>query len=1017
MNHSSVRPPTGEASGKLRAGLSPIEGYVLKERIGRGGFGEVWKCSAPGGMEKAIKFVFGHHDDVQAARELRSLERIRSIRHPFLLTLERFEIVGNRLVVVTELADGSLEDVYAKHREAGSCGIPRVTLLKYLTDTADGLDYLHQEFGLQHLDIKPANLLMIGGHVKVADFGLLKDLGEVDCSMIGGLTPIYAPPELFDGRPSPSSDQYSLAVMYQELLTGTRPFAGRTIAQLATQHVHSTPNLEPLPARDQAIVARALEKKPERRFKTCGEFIDQLRRGLGEHPVPTAVQKKVVVGSLPSVTDTEADENRTGSKALVVALGGTGADCLAGLRDAALAQYPDMTIDGVLIDTDANSLRRVEVEDRSKERVRIRRLFTALKTPSQYRRDAASKFRSISRRWIYNVSRGGETQGLRPMGRLALLDHSREVVDMLTETIRESATGSAEPLKIFVVGSINGGTGSGMYLDVVHVLQSLLDNQQYANAEVISLLSCEPFAAGQESMIATHNAHAALIEIAHFMSADQSYPGDTGAGFASVPAARSPLRNLYLISGSHQSRYGCRPVQTIVKYICQATHDAASILQAARRSVSANKGFVKPSVRSVGLASLCDANDQPHQRLVHSCVAELLASWLGTPRGGRAKAGPLAQRLSRRIGLGSDALRHAIRRSIDESSVGGRMDPVVIQGLANGIDQSAEPWSHIAAGIGNQLFRELSIAMGHVDCDLSTLITTVGLLQDECLSACQTGEEPSEVELPEVALPEGALQSVVQQVVVEIEQAQQRLECLAAVIAVATVEVNRTITGREPWDEFKDSGGRNRDQLMIELHQSHANAFMVRPLNDFQSHLDAPTMIERLSRSIHDKVVQTAQRLSSPTTMGGPQHPPLEVNPSDTSTMAAAPADNPNADSISPAHTNATMGLAGMTPVVQKIETIEDAYAMVRPPLLEFGGSQRLILLVGSDAKRDEMQPKVQQLHGAAVSVAVREGVATTLIQEAQEIDLAGLIARLEVVGGDPQITKRLASRNDVSFE
>ncbi len=225
---------TVKTTQTIAPGYEPITGYTLEKKIGEGGFGEVWLANAPGGLKKAVKFVFGANDARRGSRELKSLERIKGVHHPFLLTLERFGIVDDRLVIVTELADGSLEDVLKRHQDRGSCGIPRAALLSYLHDAADALDYLHGSYQLQHLDVKPGNLLLVGGHVKVGDFGLLKDLREIDHSVIGGLTPIYAPPELFDGRPCINSDQYSLAVMYQELLTGTRPFSGRTIAQLAT---------------------------------------------------------------------------------------------------------------------------------------------------------------------------------------------------------------------------------------------------------------------------------------------------------------------------------------------------------------------------------------------------------------------------------------------------------------------------------------------------------------------------------------------------------------------------------------------------------------------------------------------------------------------------------------------------------------------------------------------------------------------------------------------------------------
>ena len=78
-------------TGSIESGLEPIAGYKITRKLGTGGYGEVWAAEAPGGMEKAVKFVFGSHDSERGARELKSLNRIKGVSHPFLLSLERFE--------------------------------------------------------------------------------------------------------------------------------------------------------------------------------------------------------------------------------------------------------------------------------------------------------------------------------------------------------------------------------------------------------------------------------------------------------------------------------------------------------------------------------------------------------------------------------------------------------------------------------------------------------------------------------------------------------------------------------------------------------------------------------------------------------------------------------------------------------------------------------------------------------------------------------------------------------------
>src|SRR5207237_6307152 len=142
-------------------------------------------------------------------------------------------------------------------------GIPREELLRYMEESAEALDLMNIQYQLQHLDIKPHNIFLTHNHIKVADFGLVKDLEGMVASVTGGVTPVYAAPETFDGYVSRYCDQYSLAIVYQELLTGQRPFTGTNVRQLILQHLQATPTVASLPPGDQPVIIKALAKKPD----------------------------------------------------------------------------------------------------------------------------------------------------------------------------------------------------------------------------------------------------------------------------------------------------------------------------------------------------------------------------------------------------------------------------------------------------------------------------------------------------------------------------------------------------------------------------------------------------------------------------------------------------------------------------------------------------------------------------------------------------------------------------------
>jgi serine/threonine protein kinase len=296
MNTDQARDWYTLSNFKKKPGMRPLPGYVLLEPLGRGGFGEVWKCEVPGGLLKAMKFVSGSDEaasniDGRLRQELEAFQQIKAIRHPYLLCLERVELVRNELVMVMALADRQLGDRLQECQQSGLAGIPRDELLGYLLEAAEALDVIGTQHGLQHLDVKPANLFLTAGHVQVGDYGLVSklDLGAVG-EKTRGLTPKYAAPEVLKGQVHTQSDQYSLALVYYELLTGKFPYSAKTSQQIVIQHASAAPDLTHLPEEDWRPVSTALAKAPGDRFPSCRAFvralIDADKKGRREVDAP-----------------------------------------------------------------------------------------------------------------------------------------------------------------------------------------------------------------------------------------------------------------------------------------------------------------------------------------------------------------------------------------------------------------------------------------------------------------------------------------------------------------------------------------------------------------------------------------------------------------------------------------------------------------------------------------------------------------------------------------------------------
>ena len=214
-----------------------------------------------------------------------------------------------------------------------------------MQDILAGLQYSHEQ-GVIHRDIKPANIMLTrDGHAKIADFGIAR-IEHSDVTQIGVVlgTPAYMSPEQFRGEVvSASTDIYSAGIILYQLLTGGRPFDGG----LATimHKVLGTDPLKPsdisgtVPHSADAVVARAMAKRPDQRFRDAKQFAQALHDALTAKPVkPVAQSLKALAGRIPARRATEPPNRYLIASALLAALvaaGGTATYWMSGSHPAA----------------------------------------------------------------------------------------------------------------------------------------------------------------------------------------------------------------------------------------------------------------------------------------------------------------------------------------------------------------------------------------------------------------------------------------------------------------------------------------------------------------------------------------------------------------------------------------------------------------------------------------------------------------------------------------------------------
>ena len=262
-----------------------IAGYRMEERVGRGGMGVVYRAEHLNLRRRAaIKIIAPDLAESEGFRErfTREARIAAALQHPNIVTVYDAGEVDGILYLAMQYIEG--QDLAAVLRKEGRLRPYRA--IDVIRQVASALDAAHAE-GLIHRDVKPANVLIEGRTAFLTDFGLTKRIDGTHTELtragdVVGTIHYVAPEQIEGGQVSARSDVYSLGCLLYHCLTGQVPYSRDTDVAVIYAHLSEPPPkltaLRPeLAAGLDGVIAKALDKSPDRRFPTCSDLVNAAR--------------------------------------------------------------------------------------------------------------------------------------------------------------------------------------------------------------------------------------------------------------------------------------------------------------------------------------------------------------------------------------------------------------------------------------------------------------------------------------------------------------------------------------------------------------------------------------------------------------------------------------------------------------------------------------------------------------------------------------------------------------------